>query len=89
VLRPIEITRKETRCETASGEVKAYIDEYSKYLDRVLADESGVTVWDPYPNFCDDRKCSSITDGKPLYRDEAHLSKLGSEYFARRMLLTP
>jgi peptidoglycan/LPS O-acetylase OafA/YrhL len=89
VLRPIEISRKETRCETASGEVKAYLEEYLKYFDRVLADEPGVTVWDPYPYFCDDRKCISITDGKPLYRDEVHLSKLGSEYFARRVLTTP
>ena len=89
VLRPFEISRKETRCETASGEVKAYLEEYSKYLERVLADEPGVTVWDPYPYFCDDRKCISITDGKPLYRDDVHLSKLGSEYFARRVLTTP
>jgi len=89
VLRPIEITPKETRCEIASGEVKAYLDEYAQYFDRVLADEPGVTVWDPYPYFCDDRKCISITDGKPLYRDEVHLSKLGSEYFARRVLTTP
>jgi peptidoglycan/LPS O-acetylase OafA/YrhL len=89
VLRPIEITTKDTRCESASGEVKAYLDEYSKYFDRVLADERGVTVWDPYPYFCDDRKCISILDGKPLYRDQVHLSKLGSEYFARRVLTTP
>jgi SGNH domain (fused to AT3 domains) len=89
VLRPIEITAKNAKCETVSGEVKAYLDEYAKYFDRVLTDEPGVTVWDPYPYFCDDRKCISIADGKPLYRDEVHLSKLGSEYFARRVLTTP
>jgi peptidoglycan/LPS O-acetylase OafA/YrhL len=89
VLRPIEITTKDTACETASGEERAYLNEYSKYFDPVLADEPGVTVWDPYPYFCDDRKCISITDGKPLYRDEVHLSKLGSEYFARRALTAP
>jgi peptidoglycan/LPS O-acetylase OafA/YrhL len=88
-LRPIEITKIETRCETDSREVKAYLEEYSKYLDRVLANEPDVTDWDPYPYFCDDRKCISITDGKPLYRDEAHLSKLGSEYFASRVLTPP
>jgi peptidoglycan/LPS O-acetylase OafA/YrhL len=89
VLRPIEITTKETRCETVSGEVKAYLDEYLKYFDRALAEEPGAIVWDPYPYFCDDQKCVSITDGKPLYRDEAHLSKLGSQYFAKRVLTTP
>ncbi len=89
VLRPIEIARKETRCETASGEERAYLEEYLKHFDRVLADEPGVTVWDPYPYFCDDRKCISIINGKPLYRDEAHLSKLGSEYFAKRVLMAP
>jgi peptidoglycan/LPS O-acetylase OafA/YrhL len=88
-LRPIEFTRKGTRCETPSAEVKTYLGEYSNYLDRVLADEPGVMVWDPYPYFCDDRKCISITDGKPLYRDEVHLSKLGSEYFARKVLANP
>jgi peptidoglycan/LPS O-acetylase OafA/YrhL len=89
VLRPVEITRKETRCETASGEEKAYLEEYLKHFDRAVADEPGVTVWDPYPYFCDDRKCISIINGKPLYRDEAHLSKRGSEYFAARVLTTP
>jgi peptidoglycan/LPS O-acetylase OafA/YrhL len=88
-VRPIEITKIEIPCETDSREVKAYLEEYSKYLDRVLADEPGVTDWDPYPYFCDDRKCIAIKDGKPLYRDPAHLSKLGSEYFARRMVTPP
>jgi peptidoglycan/LPS O-acetylase OafA/YrhL len=89
VLRPIQITTKETPCETASEDVKAYLDEYARYFDRVLADEPRVIVWDPYPYFCDNLKCISILDRKPLYRDEAHLSKLGSQYFARRVLPTP
>ena len=89
VMRPITITMKNTRCETASGEAKAYLDEYLKYFDPVLADAPGVTVWDPYPYFCDDRKCISIVDGKPLYRDDVHLSKLGSQYIAKRLLMDP
>jgi peptidoglycan/LPS O-acetylase OafA/YrhL len=89
MLRPIEITGKEARCETDSGEVNVYLDEYSKYLNVALTDEPGVTVWDPYPYFCDDRKCISIKDGRPLYRDDVHLSRLGSEYFATRVLTTP
>ena len=84
VLRPVENTRKETRCDTARGGVKAYLDRHSKYFDRILAEEPRVTVWDPYPYFCDNRKCISTTDRKPLYGDDAHLCKLGSEYFARK-----
>ena len=88
LLRPIEIARKATLCETPISEVRAYLHEYSEYFDRTLADEPRATVWDPYSYFCDDQKCISITDGKPLYRDDVHLSKLGSEYFARRVLAT-
>jgi peptidoglycan/LPS O-acetylase OafA/YrhL len=89
VMRPIEIANKETRCETPSAEVNAYLDEYSRYFDRVLRDEPSVTVWDPYPYFCGDRRCIGLADGRPLYRDDVHLSRLGSEYFARRVLATP
>jgi peptidoglycan/LPS O-acetylase OafA/YrhL len=85
-VRPIRIWGKEARCETPSAEVKVYLKEYETYFDRVLVDEVGVTVWDPYPYFCDDRRCVSVVDGKPLYRDDTHLSKLGSEYFARKIL---
>jgi peptidoglycan/LPS O-acetylase OafA/YrhL len=85
-VRPIRSWGKEVRCETSSEEVKAYLKEYETYFDGVLVDEVGLTVWDPYLNFCNDRRCVSVVDGKPLYRDDVHLSKLGSEYFAREIL---
>lgn len=87
--RPIQPWRKEVRCEIPSEKMKSYLEEYEVYFDRVVAAEIGLTVWDPYPYFCDDRRCISVIDGKPLYRDDSHLSKLGSEYFARKILATP
>mgnify|MGYP000932194632 CR=1 FL=1 len=51
-------------------------------LDR-LAPE--VPILSPLDAFCDDQSCRSIADGAPLYRDGGHLSRAGSEWYARRV----
>jgi peptidoglycan/LPS O-acetylase OafA/YrhL len=87
--RPIKITRLEGRCEIAGAKAKSYLDEYEKYFDAALAGEAGVTVWNPTPYFCDTQRCISVLDGNPLYRDDSHLSKLGSQYFASKIFPSP
>jgi peptidoglycan/LPS O-acetylase OafA/YrhL len=44
---------------------------------------------DPFEALCDERSCRLVADGKPLYRDDSHLTKWGSELimqtFQRRL----
>jgi peptidoglycan/LPS O-acetylase OafA/YrhL len=43
----------------------------------------GVTVYDPWPRFCNPTVCSSVVGGRLAYRDFAHLNAIGGT------LLTP
>jgi peptidoglycan/LPS O-acetylase OafA/YrhL len=42
----------------------------------------GVTVYDPWPHFCDARVCSSVVNGRLAYRDFAHLNAIGGTLLA-------
>jgi peptidoglycan/LPS O-acetylase OafA/YrhL len=42
----------------------------------------GVTVYDPWPHFCNARVCSSVVEGRLAYRDFAHLNAIGSSLLA-------
>jgi peptidoglycan/LPS O-acetylase OafA/YrhL len=43
----------------------------------------GVTMYDPWPHFCDATACSSVVDGRLAYRDFAHLNAIGGSILAR------
>ena len=42
----------------------------------------GVTVYDPWPHFCNARVCSSVVNGRLAYRDFAHLNAIGGGILA-------
>jgi hypothetical protein len=42
----------------------------------------GVTVYDPWPHFCNARVCSSVVEGRLAYWDFAHLNAIGSSLLA-------
>ena len=46
---------------------------------------SGVTLYDPWPHFCDESTCSSVVEGQLAYRDFAHLNAIGSSLLAPDM----
>jgi hypothetical protein len=42
----------------------------------------GLTLYDPWPHFCDESVCSSVVEGQLAYRDFAHLNAIGSSLLA-------
>ena len=43
----------------------------------------GVTIYDPWPHFCNATVCSSVVNGRLAYRDFAHLNAIGGALLAR------
>lgn len=73
---------------------------YSDFLEReatvlsVLAELDklpGVRVLYPHLRLCNEDRCITVKDGKPLYRDDDHLNAVGAEFLADllREALTP
>jgi peptidoglycan/LPS O-acetylase OafA/YrhL len=63
----------------------AILEAESKIADSV----SGVTIWDPVPILCNEKKCDAFDHGNPLFVDGDHLSAHGNdvlfESFARHL----
>jgi hypothetical protein len=53
----------------------AILETESKITDLV----SGVTIWDPVPILCDEKKCDAFDRGDPLFYDGDHLSGHGND----------
>jgi peptidoglycan/LPS O-acetylase OafA/YrhL len=44
--------------------------------------QPGITVYDPWPHFCNATVCSSVVDGRLTYRDFGHLNAIGGSILA-------
>jgi hypothetical protein len=69
---------------------RAKVDARQRAFRRVLArlqrELPELIVFDTLPTFCDAAACRFLgEDGMPLYRDEAHLSRAGSERVGREL----
>jgi len=53
---------------------------------ETLAKFPRTSYWDPRKILCDDLYCWAMKDGVMLYRDDHHLSLIGSEYLAKRFV---
>ncbi len=84
--RPVTISEQLLNCEIPVESVRKYLAGYEGAMDAVLKVFPAITVWDPVDYFCDARKCFSMLDGKPLYRDNLHLSVYGSGYLAGKLM---
>ncbi|WP_370453049.1 SGNH hydrolase domain-containing protein [Aquipseudomonas alcaligenes] len=58
---------------------------HRRLVDEVLSKFPQVKQLDPALVLCDERYCYGMKDGKPLYSDDAHLSKFGSSFVAEGM----
>ena len=74
-----------TGCYLAAPDVKKYLKEYELIIDPVLKNFAKVDIWEPVQFFCDANNCKVIGDQALLYRDESHLSRHGSKYFASQI----
>ena len=52
---------------------------YKKMVKKISAKYPKITIIDPTPVFCDDKKCVIFENGKPLYGDTNHLTPLGEK----------
>jgi peptidoglycan/LPS O-acetylase OafA/YrhL len=60
--------------------------EYREVVARVLKDFPRVRVFDASERLCDSDWCWGMKDGQMFYRDDSHLSVVGSEYVAKGLL---
>ncbi len=52
-------------------------------ISKLKVDFPTLKIYDPYNVFCDSAKCFLVVDGKPLYRDQHHLSVHGSNLLGK------
>jgi peptidoglycan/LPS O-acetylase OafA/YrhL len=56
-------------------------EEFSKLTNDVISKISGMEIFDPSSKLCSGEYCIAYSNDQPLYRDDNHLSSLGSMYF--------
>ncbi len=54
--------------------------KFNNLMKSEVEKYSGSYFFDPYPYFCDQKKCSSIKNDKLLYADRGHMNKNGAHY---------
>lgn len=60
--------------------------EVNRALKAFADQHENVIFIDPYDVFCDDEFCQNAdANGNPFYSDTAHLSKIGSDFFAEKI----
>jgi peptidoglycan/LPS O-acetylase OafA/YrhL len=82
---PFRISDKAAECRGDAREVDKYLAEYERHFDSLFAEIGGVTVVDLKLFFCDRQYCYSTNLNGSLYRDDLHLSVLGSRAVAEDM----
>ncbi|HFI6470251.1 TPA: acyltransferase family protein [Escherichia coli] len=76
--RPLK--KPEQDCITDTSEVMKIRNAYLSITQEVKEQNPGTLFFDPNTAFCDERTCSSVIDGMPVYRDDyKHLSEYASK----------
>jgi peptidoglycan/LPS O-acetylase OafA/YrhL len=78
-------TARPPKCEMRSDEAKAFLRSYERVFDAFVAQRSHVKVVDPVPALCPADKCILFDGDLPIYRDDLHLSRHGSEFMAEHL----
>lgn len=75
--RPLKKPQK--TCETDLTELNSIHKEFNNLKERVIASYPNTMFFDPNIVFCDNKKCTSVRNGMPMYRDESkHWSEFAS-----------
>lgn len=88
-LRPLRLSDFQPR--DCTRERKSYLDRNAEYLEIVLSlarEFPSLQYWNTPAAFCNDNLCRGSSDGRPLYRDQGHLSAYGAQYLGRRHVLS-
>ncbi len=59
---------------------------YREVISGMKKEFSGLRVFDPIPYLCDSSACYAMRDGHLLYRDDNHLSAVGSAFLSGKFL---
>ncbi len=79
--RPLK--SRASRCELSASERLAVDRGFAPLVARISADHPDVKFFDQNALFCDEKKCSLILDGMPLFRDNnGHYSEYASSALA-------
>ena len=78
-LRPVQFARPEPgRCVVSLAAAQERNREFRALLASLQSRHPGLQVFDPWPLLCDELACQALQQTAPLYRDNNHLSVLGS-----------
>lgn len=73
-------------CGVPRNQVDARNREYREAIEHLREKFAGVRTFDPLPYLCNQEACYAMKDGHLLYRDDNHLSAVGSAYVAQNFL---
>ena len=79
--RPVPLfSQVRTLCGVPRSQVDARNHAYREVISGMKKELSGLRIFDPLPYLCDANACYAMRDGHLLYRDDNHLSAVGSDY---------
>ncbi len=85
--RPVPLFSKvRPLCGISRSEVDTRNRAYRDVISGMKKEFSGLSVFDPIPYLCDSSACYAMRDGHLLYRDDNHLSAVGSAYLSGKFL---
>lgn len=76
--RPLK--RKTTNCTSIRKIELSKQEKFREGIQMLQQSHPKLKYFDQFDLFCDDSDCHYFRDGKPLLRDDAHLSLFGSSY---------
>jgi peptidoglycan/LPS O-acetylase OafA/YrhL len=91
-MRLASLTGDNTFCRTPRARIQAHAQSGDALINQALAGLEHVTLYDPWPLWCDRTSCSPIDDQQQLvYRDSHHLNDVGGIRMAKQLIqqLTP
>lgn len=77
--------KKAGACAVSRLEYDKRSQRYKELVHSIVKDFPRVKVYDPTDDFCDEKLCWAMRDGRLLYHDADHLSDAGSNYLVERM----
>jgi peptidoglycan/LPS O-acetylase OafA/YrhL len=84
-IRPFQILAKpRSPCMMPVSQLRERNETYREVFKALRDEYSEALFFDPTPHFCDVESCTVMIDDKLLYRDDDHLSYVGSAYIAEK-----
>jgi peptidoglycan/LPS O-acetylase OafA/YrhL len=72
-------------CVTERKNVNKRRESYNEFLHTYVIPNNNILFLDFINDICDDKYCSPYIDGNIMYRDQNHLSNIGSQYLFNKV----